>query len=188
MVAGMGAVGLLLVVFWPRSPYEQRWLLGRSHFAEIGKGLTGLKPQILKGLEGMYDPRQPPDHFVTSEGVVLAYSVSPKGDGFGHHISLSYQRGRLPRSVATAVFGFVIDRSGFEPDRFRVFDTVSGVVHASFRASAEEQKAWKARVTEEPKGPELRAAITRAMHNGETLLARIERGLNPYDSRIPRPS
>lgn len=164
----LALLALALVALVVQRGRRYRAIFAPAHFRELASALKELKPE----LESVAETARP-SSLLTSAGVGVVYTVSPAEDGTQHHLSLSYRGGFLARAAGLAIVGFLVELMGIDIRRVHPFATQTGVLHAVFKLSPEEQAAWRGYAVVAPEGEELDQRVARSLSAREVLLARL---------------
>jgi hypothetical protein len=115
-----------------------RRLYADGHLMELARGLEALR--AAPGTREVREEGLVP-HFITSAGLIVAYSWRPDGSDFVHHLSLSHQRGPIAQGAASTLLAFSLDLLGVDLASAQSGTSARLVTHAAFRLTAAEQAA-----------------------------------------------
>jgi hypothetical protein len=163
------ACGVLLVLWtaWSRAGRA----IGEAHLQEIVGSLSALKPTALADLSA----DSAPPHFVTTEGVLVAYGITQLDEStFEHHVSLSRQGAYLARATGLVLLAYLLDLMRVEPASARVFTTQNHVLHAAWQFDASVQAVWASHDFPSDSSSDVQDRLRRAVKAREGLRRRLE--------------
>src|SRR5262249_54228871 len=135
IIVPVGVVLALVAVWFFYSGRLSRRVFADEHFQEVAAKLPALKRAALEQpvLTEADLPRPPndPRALLTDVGLAVVYTISPEGDAYSHHLSVSLPaRGYTAHAVGDMFMWFLARLLGIEMNRLRLGISPTTVHHA----------------------------------------------------------
>jgi hypothetical protein len=147
-ICGSAAVLAVVLVIW-RLDRRYNAIFANEHFIEFARGVAGVKAAAYAEMLDLSEvrPLPPGDHrvFLSSAGIALVYTISPRNARFDHHFSVSFAGWYTPKAVGESFVLLTAKALGVPYHRLDLGVGGSTAHHADLQLSEEEHEAMRHR-------------------------------------------